>query len=100
MKTHLKHILLSAGTLFELACIAGIIVIVADMTWLLHDILTNGLSIWYGLIGSFMLIGLCMTVLVTVRHNIEKTKKLDNKTLRIKLDSLKKRVNRKNRRIS
>ncbi len=76
-------------THFEVACIMGIVVIAADMTWLAHDIVINGFSIWYGFIGAGMLIGLIGTLIVVVRHNRWHVKKTCKKHLKTKLEALK-----------
>ncbi len=71
MKKIVKRAILKASlTNFELACIAGVVIIVSDMTWLAHDIIHNGFSIIYGVIGGGMLIGLLSTIAVIVRHNM------------------------------
>lgn len=59
----------AALTNFELAAIAGVAVILADMVWLTHDIVVNGFSVWYGIVGSMMILGLSATVGVIARHN-------------------------------
>lgn len=64
-----RAIVRAALTNFELACVAGIAVIIADMTWLAHDILVNGFSTTYGFIGTLMLVGLGSTIGVVIRHN-------------------------------
>ena len=76
-------------TNFEVACIMSAIVIVADMTWLAHDIYENGFGIWYGIIGFGMLFGLVGTIIVIVRHNRWHVKKTCKKQLKKKLDALK-----------
>lgn len=54
---------------FEAVALAGALVIGADMFWLLHDILTNGISIVYTVIGLMMLSGFTLTIMVIYRHN-------------------------------
>lgn len=62
-------------TNFELACELAIIITTADLIWLLHDILQNGLSIVYSLIGILLIIGLVGTSFVVYRHHNHYTKK-------------------------
>lgn len=69
MKT-LKHM-----TSFEVAAGAGIFALVSDEFWLLHDILTNGLSIWYILVGIGLLVGIIVTGYAWYHHHKHVIKK-------------------------
>lgn len=79
------------GSYFEIACIMSLVVIAADMTWLLHDILINGLSITYTIIGTGMLIGFIGTLYVTIAHNRSVSGKHCHRLLQSKLDIIKRR---------
>ena len=63
-------------TNFEMACEFGILITAADVVWLLHDILTNGVSLSYILIGILLLIGLIGLVYVIYRHHLHYTHRL------------------------
>ncbi len=56
-------------TNFELACEFGILICLTDMLWLAHDIFSNGLSIWYMLVGGGLTLGLIGTIWVLWRHH-------------------------------
>lgn len=79
-----KAILKASLTDFELACIAGVMVIVSDMSWLAHDIAVNGFSLSYGFIGFGMLVGLVSTLFVIVRHNRTESAQLVKEELKAK----------------
>ena len=68
-----KAVLKAVLTDFELAAIAGLAVIIADMTWLTHDIVSNGFSGIYAFIGFMMFVGFCATIAVIIRHNVRKS---------------------------
>jgi uncharacterized membrane protein len=90
MKAHNKHVLKAIGSNFELACVAAVIALLADLTWLSHDIFYNGFSIVYGIVGLGLIIGIVLTVIVIVRHNSKLTKKLDTTLLNLKLKRIRK----------
>ena len=68
-------------TNFELACEAGMLAILIDILWLSHDIVLNGLSVWY----SFILLGfvsaLVFTGIVLYRHHVSYTHRVLKKAL-------------------
>ncbi len=66
---------------FELACEWSMVVIVADMTWLLHDVIQNGWSLSYVLIFIMMLSGFVGTALVIHRHHRDYTNKMKKRTI-------------------
>ncbi len=53
---------------FELISLASIIALVSDLGWVIHDIMTNGMSIQYGLIGTGLLIGVVLSAIVFERR--------------------------------
>ncbi len=55
---------------FEMACEFAILIVLADMTWLVHDIISNGLNVWYVFIMLGMLVGLVGTVKVLYNHHV------------------------------
>lgn len=75
---------------FELACLFGVIIVVADFIWLCKDISHNGFTLVYGLIGLLMIIGCIGTVFVIVRHNMVTQRILRKERLVLEL-KLKKR---------
>lgn len=56
-------------TNFEIACEAGILALVADLVWLTHDVISNGISIWYILIFLGLSLGLGLTIFALLRHH-------------------------------
>lgn len=68
-------------TNFEVALEAGILVIIADILWLLHDILVNGLSVYYTSIGLLMSIGLLISIYALYKHHRAYTHRLMKKYL-------------------
>jgi hypothetical protein len=67
---------------FELACEAAIVALVADLLWLLHDIVANGMSIWYGGVALGLILGVTFTIVALVRHHKRYTHRfLKNKTI-------------------
>lgn len=55
---------------FELIAVAGLIALLADLGWLGHDVYENGMSIWYGLVGLGLSLGIIITAYVVIRHNL------------------------------
>lgn len=78
---------------FELACEFGILVILTDLGWLSHDILSNGLSLSYVLIGLGLITGLVGTSYVLYRHHRVYTHRYGARLARIQ-SSLSRRMNR------
>lgn len=58
-KCHLKAL----GDTVELSLCAGVTAIVADLVWLTHDILSNGLSAVYSAVATGLLLGLIITAI-------------------------------------
>ena len=56
-------------TNFEIACEAAILALVADLVWLSHDIMANGLSLWYIIVFIGLFTGTGLTVFALVRHH-------------------------------
>lgn len=71
-QTHTKAFL----TNFEIACEAGIIALAADLIWLTHDIIANGLSVTYVVVGTGLFVGLVLTTFAAVRHHMHYTHRL------------------------
>lgn len=66
---------------FELACIFGIWICTTDLVWLTHDILSNGLSVWYVVVGFGLIVGNLGTLFVLVRHHQQYFRKLIHKRI-------------------
>lgn len=86
----------------ELLIIASIIAIIADLGWLMHDILVNGFSIAYALVLSGLGSGLILTCYAGWWHHVSNYKcevktRLQNK---LKISKAKKRHYSKERRAS
>lgn len=69
-------------TNFEIACEAGILALLADMLWVVHDVLANGMSIWYFVIFLGLFLGNALTVFALCRHHRYYTHRLINKNKR------------------
>jgi len=76
-KVHIK----AFCTHFELACEWGLLILVCDMTWLLRDIIHNGLDWVYG--GLFTMFSLCFvgTLWVIKKHHKYYIKRLQKRQL-------------------
>jgi len=85
MSIKYKHTIKAIGTNFELSCIFGLIITVADFMWLCHDILTNGFSITYSIIGSFLVIGILGIIFIIYRHNSHLVHKFNHQLLKKKV---------------
>lgn len=64
---------------FELACEWGILTVIGDIVWLTHDILANGMSLWYAFIGMTFILGIVGLVYVLYRHHKAYTHRYLNK---------------------
>lgn len=84
-KTHLKAFL----TNFEIACEAGVLALVSDLLWVVHDVLQNGLSLWYVTIFSGLSIGTILTAFALYRHHRYYTHRLIKKHINPKIKSIK-----------
>ena len=87
-----KAIVKATLTNFELVAFAGATVIIADMIWLLHDIVENGMNVWYLMIGGLMISGFLSTIAVIVRHNRHLSKKYAHDLLLTALDHSKRKA--------
>lgn len=65
---------------FEMGLEAGILITVADLFWLFHDVATNGMSIWYGLIMLALIIGIVWMCYILYRHHTHRIDKLNGGT--------------------
>lgn len=68
-------------TNFELIALAGLVSLVADFLWVLHDIFQNGLSVTYTIIGFGLVVGILLTLVVFIRHNWSYGEKLDKSNM-------------------
>lgn len=59
-----------------MACEFAVLITGADLTWLLHDVIANGISITYGIIGGLLVIGLIGTMYVLYKHHTHYTHRL------------------------
>lgn len=62
---HIKAFL----TNFEITCEAGILALAADILWIIHDIIFNGMSIWYFFVFLGLFLGLVLTGYALYRHH-------------------------------
>ncbi len=69
--THMRlkaHIRAMSSTM-EIIIIASVIALVADLSWLLHDVYENGLGMWYSLVGLGLLSATGMTGWALRKHH-------------------------------
>lgn len=92
MKTINKCHLGAVMDVIELALIASLIALIADLGWVIHDVSSNHMSIAYGFIGGGLLIGIILTSLSLYKHHKvivdEKRKHLLITKLKIQKDKL------------
>lgn len=69
----------------EIALIASIVALVADLTWVLHDIVANGMSVVYAFIGGGLFIGLVLTGVSLYKHHVILVKQSRQSLLLMKL---------------
>ena len=79
-KLHKKAFL----TNFELACEAGIVALVADLIWLVHDITNAGMSVWYAIVATGLIFGVAVTAYALARHHKYYTHRLVCKMKKIR----------------
>lgn len=77
---------------FEIVCIVSTIALIGDMVWLTHDILVNGMSLWYAIVGSGLITGIIGTITVLIRHYRTSVYWLNKETLKEKLKIAKARL--------
>jgi hypothetical protein len=65
MRAHIK----AMSNTIEICIIASIIALVADAGWVIHDVIDNGLSIWYILIETGLVIAALMTTYALIKHH-------------------------------
>ena len=58
-------------THFEMALEWAILIIASDLVWLVHDIIVNGIKIWYVVVGLGLSTGLIGTIYVLTKHHKE-----------------------------
>lgn len=81
---------------FEIILTASIVALVADTGWVLHDVLSNGMSIQYAFIGGGLVTATGMTIWATIKHHMNTYSKMTKELLRAKL-LLQKQRNKKKR---
>jgi len=69
-KCHLKAL----SNTVELSLAASVTALVADVCWLAHDVITNGMSVTYAAVGTGLVIGLSVTVYAMIRHHKDSVK--------------------------
>lgn len=80
-KCHLQ----SLTDVVELSLIASLIALIADLSWLMHDIYVNGLSILYILVFTGLFTGIIITGTALKRHHYGAVAKMVKQLLREKL---------------
>jgi hypothetical protein len=69
-------------TNFELACEFGVLALVTDFLWVLHDVSQNGISTAYILIGTSLLVAAFGTAYALYRHHCHYTHRLVHKYMK------------------
>lgn len=67
LKAHIK----AMSSTMEIIIIASVIALIADFGWVCHDVIDNGISFWYGLIGGGLMIATLMTVYALRKHHLD-----------------------------
>lgn len=65
VRAHLR----AMSSTMEIIIIASVIALVADFTWVLHDIKENGFSVSYMMIGSALFLATAMTAYALRKHH-------------------------------
>jgi hypothetical protein len=94
MKTKTKCHLEAMQEVFELVLIGSMIALVADTLWVFHDIATNGMNIYYGVISTGLISATVVTLKATLKHHRVNYKKITTELLTSKL-KLQKRKNKR-----
>lgn len=68
---HIKA--LSSGV--ELALISGVVSLGADILWLVHDVVANGMSVVYGTVGFGLIAGVLIAVYALYKIHTNKVNK-------------------------
>lgn len=68
---HIKA--LSSGV--ELALVSGVVSLGADVLWLAHDVVANGMSVIYGMVGSGLMTGILIAVYALCKIHTGKVNK-------------------------
>lgn len=71
-------------TNFEIACEFAIIALLADLLWLSHDVVQNGFSLCYGLVGTGLTLGILGTSFALIRHHKYYVHRFASKRCRVK----------------
>lgn len=62
------HIRAMSSTM-ELIIIASLVALIADLSWIAHDIYYNGLSVWYSVVFTGIFSGTAMTLYALRKHH-------------------------------
>jgi hypothetical protein len=95
MSIETRHRLSAMRSHFELACLAGMLIVIGDLGWLAHDILVNGFSILYGFVGLCLIVGLIATGIIVYKHNSKVMQYMNRTLLESKLDRLHRKLKHK-----
>jgi len=69
-KCHFKAL----SNTIEMSLVASTIALIADVCWLTHDIVTNGMSATYAGVGAGLIAGLIATTVALVGHHRNQVK--------------------------
>lgn len=89
MRYTLLHKIQAFRTNFELVCLFAVVALVADLGWVVHDVISNGISLAYILIGSGLAIAIAGTIWVMIRHNSVVVREIRHARLLTKLAAVK-----------
>lgn len=56
---------------FELIGLAGLLALLGDVVWLVHDIVANGLNLWYVTVGTLFAGSIIATIIVLLKFHKE-----------------------------
>lgn len=87
-----KHTIKAVATNFELSCIFGLVITLGDFVWLIHDVIDNGISTTYCVVGMLLIVGMLGLVYIIYRHNISLVRRLNRKLLAHKIKVVHKKI--------
>ena len=64
----------------EVGALAGLMALTSDLVWVVHDVVVNGMSVWYGCVGT----GLSLALLVTGAGWVQHVRARQNKLTRVR----------------
>lgn len=67
LRAHIK----AMSSTMEIIIIASVVALVADTSWLAHDIYENGMGVWYSVVGIGLVSATVMTTWALRKHHLD-----------------------------